>query len=57
MDIHVLRQKFFLSTIKWLQTVINLINAEEIQLGKDIPEVGSNTVEEQAFPVDWSNLQ
>jgi hypothetical protein len=43
--------------IKWLQRVINLINAEEIQLGKDIPEVGSNAEGEQAFPVDWSHLQ
>jgi hypothetical protein len=49
LDTNVLRQKHFLSMIKWLQTVINLINAEEIQLGKDIPEVGSNALEEQAF--------
>jgi hypothetical protein len=42
--------------IKWLQTVINLINAEEIQLGKNIPKVESNAVEEEAFPVDCSHL-
>jgi hypothetical protein len=46
MDTNVLGQQLFLSMIKWLQTVINLINAE------DIPEVGSNAVEGQAFPVD-----
>jgi hypothetical protein len=43
--------------IKWLQTLISLINAEEIQLGKDIPEVESNIEEEQSFFIDWSNLQ
>jgi hypothetical protein len=42
--------------IKWLQTVIIVRNAEEIQLGKDTPDVGSNAVEEQTFPVDWSQL-
>jgi hypothetical protein len=56
MNINVLRQTLFLSMIKWLQTVINVRNAEEIQLGKDIPDVGSNPVEEQTFPVDWSQL-
>jgi hypothetical protein len=45
-----------LSMIKWLQTVINVRNAEEIQLSIDIPDVGSNAVEEQTFPVDWSQL-
>ena len=49
MNTKVLRQKLFLSMIKWLQAVINLIDAEEIQQGKDIPEVGSNALEEQAF--------
>jgi hypothetical protein len=57
MDTNVLRQSLFLSKMKWIQTVINPINAEEIQLSKDIPEVGSNVVEEQAFPVDLSHLQ
>jgi hypothetical protein len=56
MNSNVLRQKLFLSMIKWLQTVINVRNAEEIQLGKDIYDVGSNAVEEQTFPVDWSQL-
>jgi hypothetical protein len=56
MNTNVLRQKHFLSMIKWLQTVINVRNAEEIQLSKDIPDVGSNAVEEQTFPVDWSQL-
>jgi hypothetical protein len=46
MDTNVLRQSLFLSKMKWLQTVINPMNTEEIQLGKDIPEVGSNVVEE-----------
>ena len=54
MNTNVLRQKLFLSMIKWIKTVNNVRNAEEIQLGKDIPDVGSNAVEEQAFPVDWS---
>jgi hypothetical protein len=57
MDTHVLSQSLFLSKMKWLRTVINPINTEEIQLGKDILEVGSNVVEEQAFPVDLSHLQ
>jgi hypothetical protein len=57
LDTNVVRQKLFLSMIKWLQTVIDIINAEEIQLGKDITEVGLNAVKEQAFPVDWSYLQ
>jgi hypothetical protein len=56
MNSNVLRQKLFLSKIKWLQTVINVRNAEEIQLGKDIPDVRSNAVEEQTFPVDWPQL-
>jgi hypothetical protein len=42
--------------IKWLQIVINVRNAEEIQLGKDIQDVGSNAVEKQKIPVDWSQL-
>jgi hypothetical protein len=54
MNTNVLRQKLFLSMIKWLQTVINVRNTEEIQLGKDIPDVGSNAVEARTFPVDWS---
>ena len=33
-----------------MASVINLINAEEIQVGKDIPEVGSNALEEQVLP-------
>jgi hypothetical protein len=57
MDTNVLSQSLFISKMKWLRTVINPINTEEIQLGKDIPEVGSNVVEEQAFLVDLSHLQ
>ena len=54
MNTNVLRQKLFLSMIKWLQTVINVRNAEEIQLSIDIPDAGSNAVKELTFPVDWS---
>jgi hypothetical protein len=54
MNTNVLRKELFLSMIKWLQTVINVRNAEELRLGKDIPDVGSNAAKEQAFPVDWS---
>jgi hypothetical protein len=56
MNTNILRQKLFLSIKKWLQTVINVRNAVEIHLGKDIPDVGSNAVEEQTFPVDWPQL-
>jgi hypothetical protein len=55
MDTNVLSQSLFLSKMKLLQPVINHINTEEIQLGKDIPEEGSN-VEKQTFPVDLSHL-
>jgi hypothetical protein len=34
MNSNILRKKLFLSMIKWLQTVNNVRNAEEIQLAK-----------------------